>query len=80
MQRDRLLGTNCRQVTRVRGNFTRASSPDLYAEKSEMLDTEYLVVECKCKGKVSAKDIVRFINKVDSLYKNLPEILFKPPL
>jgi len=54
---------------------------DLYAEKSEMFGTEYLVVECKCKGKVSAKDVVRFINKVDSVYKHLPEILFnKPPL
>ena len=54
---------------------------DLYAEKSEMFGTEYLVVECKCKGKVSAKDVVRFINRVDAVYKHLPEILFdKPPL
>lgn len=54
---------------------------DLYAERSETFDVDYLVVECKCKGKVSAKDVVRFINKVDAIYKNLPERLFdKPPL
>ena len=54
---------------------------DLYAERSEILGVDYLVVECKCKGKVSAKDVVRFINKVDAVYKHLPEILFdKPPL
>jgi len=54
---------------------------DLYAEKADMVGIEYLVVECKCTGKVSAKDVVRFINKVDVLYKHLPEILFdKPPL
>lgn len=56
---------------------------DLYGEKSMDfdLDTAYLVVECKCKGRVSAKDIVRFINKVDAIYKHLPEIGFeKSPL
>lgn len=54
---------------------------DLYAEKSEMFETEYLVVECKCKDRVSAKDVVRFINKVDLVYRHLPEILMnKPPL
>lgn len=54
---------------------------DLYAERSETFDVDYLVVECKCKGRVSAKDVVRFINKVDAVHKHLPEILFgKPPL
>jgi len=54
---------------------------DLYAKKSGMLIDEYLVVECKCKGKVSAKDVVHFIKKVDVLYKNLPVIILdKPPL
>jgi len=54
---------------------------DLYAEMSEAFDVDYLVVECKCKGKVSAKDIVRFINRVDAVYKHLPEQLFdEPPL
>jgi hypothetical protein len=54
---------------------------DLYAERSEAFDVDYLVVECKCKGKVSAKDIVRFINRVDAVYKHLPEQLFgEPPL
>lgn len=53
---------------------------DLYAVKSDILSTEYLVVECKCKGRVSAKDVVRFIRKVDTLYANLPEFIYKPPL
>jgi hypothetical protein len=55
---------------------------DLYAKKSEILSGDaYLVVECKCKGRVSAKDVVRFINKVDTVYRHLPEILLnKPPL
>jgi len=54
---------------------------DLYAEKADMVSTEYLVVECKCTGKVSAKDVVRFIKKVDVLHRHLPEIFFdKPPL
>jgi len=55
---------------------------DLYAEKSEILSGDaYLVVECKCKGRVSAKDVVRFINRVDELRRHLPEVWFeKPPL
>ena len=56
---------------------------DLYGEKSVDfgLDTAYLVVECKCKGRVSAKDAVRFINRVDAVYRHLPEIgLEKSPL
>lgn len=55
---------------------------DLYAEKRDFigLGTEYLVVECKKKGLVSAKDVVRFIRKVNVLYENLPDLFGKPPL
>ncbi len=54
---------------------------DLYAEKSEIFSTEYLVVECKGKGRVSAKDVVHFIRKVDLVRKHLPEVMLaKPPL
>jgi hypothetical protein len=54
---------------------------DLYAEKSEIFSTKYLVVECKGKGRVSAKDVVRFIVKVDLVGKHLPEVMLaKPPL
>jgi hypothetical protein len=54
----------------------------LYAKKSRTLEGDtYLVVECKCTGKVSAKDIVRFINRVNAVYKHLPKIWGeKPPL
>ena len=57
---------------------------DLYAEKRDFIGigTEYLVVECKNKGLVSAKDVVRFMRKANVLYENLPDLLpfGKPPL
>jgi len=54
---------------------------DLYAEKDDMVGTDYLVVECKCKARVSAKDVLRFLRKVDAVYRHLPEWgLEKPPL
>ena len=55
---------------------------DIYARREEILSgPEYLVVECKDQVRVSAKDVVSFILKVDVFYKHLPEILFtKPPI
>lgn len=57
---------------------------DLYAERRDFigLSAEYLVVECKKKGLVSAKDVVRFMRKVNVLYENLPDLIpfGKPPL
>lgn len=51
---------------------------DIYGVREELLSgPEYLLVECKDKVRVSAKDIVRFIRKVDTFYKHLPEILFE---
>ena len=49
---------------------------DLYAVKNDFLGgSEHLVVECKDKELVSAKDIVRYIKKVDIIYKNLQGLL-----
>jgi hypothetical protein len=53
---------------------------DLYAKRSSDLEgDEYLVVECKCAGKVSAKDVVRFSNKVDAVYKHFPTVWLEKP-
>lgn len=49
---------------------------DIYGEREELLSgPEYLLVECKDKARVSAKDVVRFISKVDTFYKHLPQLL-----
>lgn len=59
---------------------------DILGKREETLTEppEYLVVECKGQGRVSAKDVVRFIKKVDVFYKHLPEIgilfITKPPI
>jgi len=55
---------------------------DIYGKREELLSgPEYLLVECKGKGRVSAKDVVRFMTKVGTFYKHLPEGLFgRPPV
>jgi hypothetical protein len=53
---------------------------DFLARRSSYLEgDEYLVVECKCRGEVSAKDVMRFGNKVDVVYRHLPSVLFEKP-
>ena len=53
---------------------------DIYGEREEDLgEREYLLIECKDKTRVSAHDVVRFINKVDIFYKRLPEFLGEKP-
>ena len=54
---------------------------DLYDKRGDDLsgDHEYLVVECKSGDRVSAKEVLRFINKVEKMYRHLPEIGFEKP-
>jgi len=56
---------------------------DIYGERKKLLSlTEYLLVECKDKERVSAKDVTHFVKKVQTFYKHLPEVFLsgKPPV
>lgn len=47
---------------------------DIYGERREGLlaDKEFLLVECKDKGKVSATDVMRFFRKLTAFREGLP--------
>lgn len=51
---------------------------DIYGERGDIF-TEYLIAECKSSPKVSAKDITRFMNKVDVFDKKCSGILLIKP-
>ena len=56
---------------------------DIYGEQEDLVrGKSYLLVECKDKERVSAKDVMHFMKKVTDFHNHLPKDLFgqKPPV
>lgn len=52
---------------------------DIEAKKEDFLTTAYLIVECKDKERVSARDVISFNNKVKVYYDKLPQLMLSEP-